>query len=120
MEKVDGIGGVFFRAKDPEALSQWYSDHLGVSPVPVSYEVAPWFQKSGPSVFAPFEEKTDYFGSLDQKWMINFREKNLELIVEQLKACGIEVKIDPEKYPNGRFARLHDPEGNPIKLWQPT
>ncbi len=119
MEKVEGIGGVFFRAKDPKALAKWYSQHLGVSPVPDSYDVEPWSQKSGPTVFAPFEEKTEYFGSQDKNWMINFRVKNLELIVKQLEASGIDVKVDPEDYPNGRFARLHDPEGNPVELWQP-
>jgi hypothetical protein len=89
MEKVEGVGGIFFRAKDPKMLADWYSQHLGVSPVPGSYDVEPWYQKVGPTVFTPFEEKTDYFGSHGNKWMVNFRVKNLEFIVEPLKASGI-------------------------------
>lgn len=119
MQKVTGIGGVFFRAKNPTELSAWYEKHLGVSPVPKSYDHPPWVQESGPTVFAPFEEKTDYFGSTSQSWMINFRVDDLPAIVSQLKDAGIEVVVDSEKYPNGQFARLHDPEGNPIELWQP-
>lgn len=119
MEKVEGIGGIFFRAKDPKSLASWYNEHLGVSPVPDSYDGEPWLQESGPTVFAPFEENTEYFGSKNQKWMINFRVKNLALIVKQLEESGIAVEVYPEENPNGRFARLHDPEGNPIELWQP-
>ena len=62
MEKVTGIGGLFFRSKDPESLGKWYKDKLGIALVPQSYDDAPWIQDSGPTVFAPFPEKTDYFG----------------------------------------------------------
>ena len=62
---------------------------------------------------------TGYFGSREQAWMINFRVRGLDAMVEQLRKSNIEVKVDPENYPNGRFARLHDPEGNPIELWEP-
>ena len=119
MEKVVGIGGMFFRAKNPEALSNWYEAHLGVSPVPKDYDQSPWVQEKGPTVFAPFEMETEYFGAKSHNWMINFRVNNLAAIVSQLKDAGIEVVVDPESYPNGQFARLHDPEGNPIELWQP-
>ncbi len=118
-EKVTGIGGLFFRARDPQALSRWYLTHLGVTPVPASYEESPWRQEAGPTVFAPFPDTTGYFGSPKQSWMVNFRVRNLAAIVTQLKAAGIAVKVDPKEYPNGRFARLHDPEGNPIELWEP-
>ena len=116
MEKVTGIGGVFFRAKDPAALSCWYEKYLGVSPVPSDYDTLPWVQENGPTVFAPFEE---YFGAASQKWMINFRVKDLLAMVSQLEKAGIKVVMDPEDYPNGKFARLHDPEGNPVELWEP-
>lgn len=119
MEKVTGIGGVFFKAQDSEALSEWYEKNLGVSPVPKNYDQAPWAQQSGPTVFAPFEMETDYFGSESQKWMINFRVNDLSALVSQLRDAGIEVVVDSEDYPNGKFARLHDPEGNPIELWEP-
>ena len=119
MEKVNGIGGLFFRAADPEKLSKWYEAHLGISPVPKTYEESCWSQAAGPTVFAPFEKESDYFGRDTQQWMPNFRVSNLTAMVKQLESAGIEVKVDKEDYPNGNFARLHDPEGNPIELWQP-
>lgn len=119
MERVTGIGGVFFRARDPERLRRWYEEHLGVSPTPTSYEQQPWRQEAGPTAFEPFATEADYFGRRDQAWMINFRVRDLESMVAQLRAHGIDVTVDPEVYPNGRFARLHDPEGNPVELWEP-
>lgn len=119
MEKVTGIGGFFFRAKDPKALGLWYQQHLGVSVIPTSYEESAWQQQAGPTAFAPFKETTGYFGDLTKVWMLNFRVRDLDKMAAQLRSAGIEVKVDPESYPNGRFARVHDPEGNPIELWQP-
>lgn len=119
MEKVTGIGGLFFRARDPEALGRWYLSHLGIALVPASYEQEPWRQEAGPTAFAPFPEATDYFGAPHQAWMVNFRVRSLAAIVAQLTAAGIAVAVDPEEYPNGRFARIHDPEGNPVELWEP-
>jgi predicted enzyme related to lactoylglutathione lyase len=119
MEKAIGIGGLFFRATDPAALSQWYQDHLGISPVPSDYDQPVWQQEAGPTVLAPFPADTEYFGDRQHTWMVNFRVQNLDAMVAQLRAAGIEIEIDPEAYPNGRFARLCDPEGNPIQLWQP-
>jgi glyoxylase I family protein len=120
MEKVTGIGGFFFRAKDPKALGLWYEQHLGVSLIPTSSGESPWQQEAGPTAFAPFKETSGYFGDTTKVWMLNFRVRDLDKMAAQLQAAGIEVKIDPESYPNGRFARLHDPEGNPIELWQPA
>jgi glyoxylase I family protein len=112
-ERVTGIGGVFFRAHDPKALAQWYQDHLGVTG-------QVWTQEAGPTAFTPFAEKTNYFGDSTKQWMINFRVGDLDKMARQLEAAGIEVKVDPTTCPNvGRFARIHDPEGNPIELWQP-
>ncbi len=119
MEKVAGIGGLFFRAADPAGLARWYDEHLGVSPVPTDYNSQPWTPDAGPTAFAPFPKDTDYFGRLTQDWMINFRVRNLDAMVTQLRAAGIQVHFDSQQYPNGRFARLHDPEGNPIELWEP-
>jgi len=120
MEKVTGIGGLFFRAHDPKQLARWYQEHLGVTMTPSSEGDPVWEQEAGPTVFAPFEEKTKYFGDMQKAWMGNFRVRELEKMAAQLRAAGIEVKIDPQAYPHGRFARLHDPEGNPIELWQPV
>jgi predicted enzyme related to lactoylglutathione lyase len=119
-EKVTGIGGLFFRAHDPKVLARWYQQHLGVSLTPSSYEDSVWEQEAGPTVFSPFPETTDYFGDAHKVWMVNFRVRDLDKMAAQLRDAGIAVKIDPQSYPNGRFARLHDPEGNPIELWQPA
>jgi REP element-mobilizing transposase RayT len=78
-----------------------------------------WNQQAGPTVFSPFPEKTTYFGDATKQWMINFRVGDLDKMAGQLEAPGIAVKVDPATYPNVRFARIHDPEGTPIELWQP-
>jgi predicted enzyme related to lactoylglutathione lyase len=120
MEKVTGIGGLFFRARDPAALGRWYEQHLGVTLTPAGYDQPPWQQGAGPTVFAPFPESTEYFGNPAQVWMVNFRVRDLDAMTTQLRLAGITVTTDPQLYPNGRFARLHDPEGNPIELWEPA
>ena len=119
MEKVTGIGGFFFRAKDPKALALWYQQHLGILTVPTSDGETSWQQEAGATAFTPFKETSNYFGDPQKVWMLNFRVRDLDKMAAQLQAAGIEVKIDPESYPYGRFGRLHDPEGNPIELWQP-
>jgi predicted enzyme related to lactoylglutathione lyase len=119
MERVLGIGGFFFRAQDPKKLARWYQDHLGIVIIPASKNDTVWKQEAGPTAFAPFAEKTTYFGDASKQWMMNFRVRDLGRMAAQLEAAGVAVKIDPETYPNGRFARIHDPEGNPIELWQP-
>ena len=119
MERVNGIGGLFFRAQNPEALGQWYLEHFGIDLVPGDYDHQSWSTEAGPTVFAPFDQDTEYFGKQDKQWMINFRVRDLDAMVSQLRAAKIEVTIDPAPYPNGRFARLYDPEENPIELWEP-
>ena len=119
MEQVLGIGGFFFRARDPASLGAWYQAHLGVAKVPASYDETPWQQQRGATVLAPFPLDTGYFGDRKNVWMVNFRVRILDAMLSQLRASGIAVEIDPEQYPNGRFARLYDPEGNRIELWQP-
>ncbi|MFL5615293.1 MAG: VOC family protein [Gemmatimonadaceae bacterium] len=119
VEKVTGIGGFFFKAKDPKALAEWYEKNLGVSRTPMSKGMEPWHQDAGTTAFQPFPATTKYFGPETQQWMLNFRVAHLEAMVAQLTAAGIKVDVDPQKYPNGRFALLHDPEGNPIQLWEP-
>lgn len=118
-EKVTGIGGFFFKAKDPKALAEWYEKNLGVGRTPTAKGMEPWRQEAGTTAFQPFPATTKYFGSETQQWMLNFRVSNLDAMVSQLRAAGITVDVDPQKYPNGRFALLHDPEGNPIQLWEP-
>lgn len=86
---------------------------------PLNYNAEPWKQEAGPTAFNPFPHDTPYFGDASRVWMVNFRVRDLDAMVAQLRAAGIVVELDREVYPNGRFARLHDPEGNPIELWQP-
>ncbi len=120
MQKVLGFGGFFFRAEDPKALAEWYETHLGILRVPGDYDTPSWQQEAGSTVFAPFEKVTDYFGNREKQFMLNFRVADLEAMIAQLEAAGIAVRRDPEDYPNGKFAWLNDPEGNPIELWEPT
>ncbi len=120
MERVTGIGGLFFKARDPEALGRWYAEHLGVDQPPSSYEEPPWWQAAGPTVFTAMPADTEHFERPDQTWAVNFRVGDLDAMVRQLRDAGVAVDVDPERYPNGRFAATRDPEGNPIQLWQPT
>jgi predicted enzyme related to lactoylglutathione lyase len=120
-QRVAGIGGFFFRANDPVALARWYQEKLGINPIPSDYSQKPWTQEAGPTAFAPFPQDTGYFGKKkDKNWMLNFRVNDLDAMVAQLRASGEKVTVDPNTYPNGRFARIHDPEGNPIELWEPA
>lgn len=106
---------MFFRSQNPEMLVRWYELNLGVD---ISRKT--WVQQGGQTVFAPFSEDSEYFGRKTQQWMICFRVNNLNAMVAQLRASGIEA-IQKEEWNSevGTFARIHDPEGNPIELWQP-
>ena len=114
---VTGIGGFFFRAQDPQALAAWYAEHLGVG----DGEFGSWEQQAGQTVFAPFEAGTDYFPAA-QQWMLDLRVDGLDALKAALEAEGIEVLTDPawDAPGVGRFARIHDPEGNAIELWEPA
>jgi glyoxylase I family protein len=118
MERVTGIGGFFFRSPDPESLSAWYAENLGVNPIPAEYGQDPWLQEAGATAFAPFPADEPMLAD-GQGWVLNFRVNSLAAMVAQLRAAGIEVEEDPTEYPNGVFASLEDPDGNPIQLWEP-
>ncbi len=122
---VEAIGGLFFRAKDPDALSAWYRERLGIGAGCDSTGTgAPdewtWKTVGGPVVFAPFKQTTDYFAA-DRQWMLNLRVTGLDALLASLRAAGVEVtmKAEWDTPETGRFARIHDPEGNPIELWEP-
>lgn len=115
MEKVVGIGGIFFRAEDPEALREWYADKLGVVDPPGGV----WRQEEGPTVFAPFSRDTDHFGSRGQQFMVNFRVRDLGALLSRLRESGVEVVREEEEEGAGRFAWIVDPEGNRVELWEP-
>jgi glyoxylase I family protein len=116
--KITGIGGVFFRAKDPEVLGEWYKKNLGVFGMDANYE--PWAQQQGPTVFMPFPADTDYFGSKSQNFMLNFRVEDLDGLLQQLRTSNVKVVKEVEEQTGvGRFAAIEDPEGNRIELWEP-
>jgi catechol 2,3-dioxygenase-like lactoylglutathione lyase family enzyme len=133
---VVGIGGLMFRAKDPDALKAWYREHLGIgggcvpegdgsgwrpgtgpAPADPGNEYF-WYPQPGPMVFAPFAEGSDYFPR-DKQALINLRVRGMDDLVERLRAAGVEILSDETMPPAGRFVRIHDPEGNPIELWEP-
>lgn len=121
MERVTGIGGFLFRSDDPSSLARWYAADLGVEEPPAAYEEGSWWQKAGPTVFAPMSSSADdHFGSEHQTWSINFRVADLHAMVIQLRGSGIEVAIHGQDYPNGRFAEMHDPDDSPIQLREPA
>ena len=122
---VLGIGGLFFRASDPDALNAWYREHLNVGAGCSADASGPadewtWAAQGGPTVFAPFKADTNYFAA-DKQWMLNLRVSDLDALIVSLTAAGIDVITKPEwdDPTTGRFARIHDPEGNAIELWQP-
>ena len=122
---VQGIGGLFFRARDPEALNAWYREKLGVGAGCVADGAGDpdewsWVTTGGPVVFAPFKADTDYFAA-DKAFMVNMRVTEIDALIDSLRAAGVEVITKPDwDHPDtGRFARIHDPEGNAIELWQP-
>ena len=117
MERVLGIGGHFIRAADPQALSAWYRECLGLD----VDDHGVWHQQDGPTVFAAFEIDTDYFGSRAQQTMLNFRVRDLDAMLAQLRARGADVAEEIEDMEHvGRFGWVTDPEGNRIELWQPA
>jgi predicted enzyme related to lactoylglutathione lyase len=117
MERVVGIGGHFMRATDPAALNAWYRDSLGLD----ADENGMWNQAAGPTVFAAFDADTDYFGSRTQQMMLNFRVRDLDAMLAQLRAKGANVAEETQAMDGiGRFGWVTDPEGNRIELWQPS
>jgi glyoxylase I family protein len=115
MGYVSGIGGLFIRSRNPEALAAWYKQHFGIGNGAVG-EI--WTQQAGPSVFAPFKEDSTYFRA-DRRFMLNLRVTNIAAQIAELEVAGVAVKrVEDETY--GIFAHLEDPEGNPIELWQPS
>jgi predicted enzyme related to lactoylglutathione lyase len=115
---VDGIGGIFWRAKDPKALGAWYHRHFGI-PADAMTD-GPWFPAAGPTVVASFAQDTDYFGG-PQRHMLNFRIRDLDAFGAALAAARHpEVKPREAMDGIGRFAWVQDPEGNRIELWEPV
>jgi predicted enzyme related to lactoylglutathione lyase len=117
MERVLGIGGYFLRAADPVALGAWYRDCLGLD----TDENVLWRQDSGITVSATFESGTDYFGPRAQQTMLNFRVRDLDAMLSQLRANRADVARETQDMEGvGRFGWFTDPEGNRVELWQPA
>ncbi len=123
MKKVTGIGGIFFKSKDPKKMNEWYKTNLGfdTSPYGTSFE---WREnddtsKKGLTQWNPFEESTEYFAPSAKDFMINYRVENLEALVEQLKSDGVTIVDNIEDSAYGKFVHILDLEGNKVQLWEP-
>ncbi|MHA1961352.1 MAG: VOC family protein [Candidatus Thorarchaeota archaeon] len=126
MKRVTGVGGVFFKSKDPEKLKEWYVKHLGLEPGPQGQIMFTWLERNKPeklghTIWSPFPEDTDYFEPSKASFMINYRVENLDAFLEQLKKEGVEVldrRFEDEMI--GKFGYVVDSEGNTIELWEPA
>lgn len=124
MKKVTGIGGIFFKTKDPEKMKDWYNKNLGL----VTNEYGSVFEfrksdvpdKKAYSVWSPFKEDTDYFQPSEKEFMINYRVENIEKLVEDLREAGVTICDEIESYEYGKFVHILDPENNKIELWEPV
>ena len=124
LKRVTGIGGVFFKCKDPKALREWYQIHLGLNTNPYG-SVFEWYQgadstKKGFSQWSPFKETTKYFLPSTKEFMINYRVDNLDLLLIELKKEGVTISDTMQTYDYGKFVHIMDLEGNKIELWEPN
>ncbi len=121
MEKVTGIGGIFFKSKDTKALNEWYKTHLGFDTTPYGttfkWRDADDSTKEGLTQWSLFAENTKYFEPSEKDFMINYRVANLEAFVEQLKNGGVTILDQIEDSDYGKFVHILDGEGNKIQLW---
>ncbi len=119
MAKAVGIGGVFLKARDPQALALWYATHLGIPAQDGGSLAFDGPESTGMTVFAHFPLDTQYFGEGTQQAMVNFRVDDLDELLKQLAAAGVRIDPKREDYSYGRFAWIWDLEGNRVELWQP-
>lgn len=122
--RVTGLGGVFFKARDPQVLGAWYREHLGLPVEDGGYAVLQWRDHDDPArlgstVWAVFDEGTDYLGAEKQRAMLNYRVADLDALLATLRREGVAVDEQVMEDENGRFGWITDPEGNRIELWQP-
>jgi predicted enzyme related to lactoylglutathione lyase len=115
-----GIGGVFFKARNADALAQWYVDMLGLPQDEAGVSFESRDETPGArTVFATFQHEDPYFGDPQQRFMVNFRVDNLDALLNRLRAADVEILPDCQEYDFGRFAWIVDPEGNRVELWEP-
>lgn len=123
-KKVTGVGGVFFKTEDPEAMRDWYHRHLGL----VTNDYGSTFEfrqganpdKKGYLQWSPFKSDTDYFAPSEKEFMINYRVENIESLVEGLREAGVTILDEIEEFEYGKFVHILDPENNKIELWEPV
>ncbi|MFN5628735.1 MAG: VOC family protein [Bacteroidota bacterium] len=123
MKKVTGIGGVFFKCKNPETIKEWYKQHLGLNTnqygTTFEWRKEDKPEEKGSTQWSPFSETTKYFEPSSKEFMINYRVDNLEQLVQELKKEGVTICDEIEVYEYGKFIHIIDPEGNKIELWEP-
>ena len=124
LTRVTGLGGVFFKSRDPLALRRWYHAHLGIGDGDANWAVFGWrdaeSEGRGETVWSLFPADTTYFGDASQQAMLNYRVRDLEGLLRQLATEGVRVLPERHTDQNGRFAWIVDPEGNRIELWEPA
>jgi predicted enzyme related to lactoylglutathione lyase len=119
MAKVIGLGGIFFKSRDPAALRAWYAKHLGIDMSDYGASFAEDVSRPGATLWAPFGMDTGYFAPSTKDFMLNFRVDDLDGLLAKLRAGGVEVAAEVHEDDNGRFGWIMDPEGTRIELWQP-
>ena len=122
MQRVTGIGGVFFKARDPKALGTWYRDHLGLDVADWGGAVFEWggqASERGMTIWSPFADNTTYMAPSESGFMVNFRVADLEALLAALRAEGCDVMETTETSDQGKFGWVMDPEGNKVELWEP-
>ncbi len=124
MKRVTGLGGIFFKSKNPQALGAWYKEHLGIAVEEWGGAAFRWATPekpatTGTTVWSPFKDDSDYFAPSHASFMINYRVEDLHALLAQLRSegCEVEAKVQESEY--GKFGWVMDPEGNKIELWQP-
>jgi predicted enzyme related to lactoylglutathione lyase len=124
MKKVKGIGGIFFKCKDPGKMKEWYKTYLGMDindwGATFEWKDAAEAAKNGSTTWSPFSETTKYFEPSAKEFMINYIVEDLESLVEQLRNEGVTIVDNLESHDYGKFIHIMDPEGNKIELWEPA
>ncbi len=125
MKRVTGLGGVFFKTKDPKQIKEWYEKHLDMKPDEYGFSFK-WKELDKPdaeepavTAWSPFKEDTTYFSPSEKPFMFNYRVENLVELLKVLKEEGVQIVGEMQEYPYGKFGWIMDPEGNKIELWEP-
>ena len=124
MKKVTGVGGIFFKCKDPKKMTEWYKDNLGLTTNPWGGATFEWYEgadstRKGQTIWQPFPESTKNFDPSTRDFMINYRVENLEALIEEFKKNGVTIVDTMETVDFGKFIHILDAEGNKIELWEP-